>query len=141
MAIAPDVEDTARRLGSRNRLKRVNRWYSSTLKGIDGAKTCFANFGVIFPAESVESRIRRCLFCFFSEMKDSDWLIPVTIVPFSSSVLERRGAGFVRHTFEFTASVIGASSSDPRTYSETTVNSFLTSSSTSSTTLAAIYTC
>jgi hypothetical protein len=78
---APEVEEIARRLGSCNRLKRVSRWYSSVLKGMEGAKNCFASSGEIL-AEGVDSKMRRCLFCFFSEMKDSDWFIPVAMIPF-----------------------------------------------------------
>jgi hypothetical protein len=51
------------------------------LKGMDGAKTCFSSLGEILP-EEVVSKMRRCLFCFFSEMKDSDWFIPVAMIPF-----------------------------------------------------------
>ena len=78
---APEVEEIARRLGSCNRLKRVSRWYCSVLKGMEGAKTCFASLSEILP-EEVVSKMRRCLFCFFSEMKDSDWFIPVAMIPF-----------------------------------------------------------
>jgi hypothetical protein len=135
--MAPEVDEIARRLGSCNRLKRLNRWYSSVLKGVDGAKTCFASLGVILP-EGVESKIRRCLFCFFSETKDADWLIPVTMVPFHHQHRSLRQSRSI-NAFEATARVIGASSSDPRTCSDTTTKSVLESSSTGWFTLTAIF--
>ena len=131
---APEVDETARRLGSCNRLKRVSRWYCSVLKGMEGAKTCFASFGEILP-EEVDSKMRRCLFCFFSEMKDSDWFIPVAMIPFHQN-WEAAGNW---NTFEVTAKVIGASSSEPKAYSDTTCTFIVVSSSTRFTTLATIY--
>ena len=54
--------------------------------------------------------------------------------PLSSSVLGSR-----RNTFEVTAKVIGASSSEPKAYSDTTSTFVVVSSSTRFTTLATIY--
>jgi|SRR5277367_3436 len=127
---SPEFEDIARRLGSCNRLKRVSRWYWSVLKGMEGVKTCFASLGEIWPEDL---KNRRCLFCLFSEMKDSDWFIPVTMVPFPSVLRSRL------NTFEVTAKVIGASSSELNTYSDTTFTFVVVSSSTTFSTLATIY--
>src|SRR5271170_6462612 len=70
-------------------------------------------------------------------MKDSDWFIPVTIVPFHQ-YWNRDESRLC--TFELTAKVIGASSSDPKTYSDVT-STFVVVLSSSSTlfTLAVIY--